>query len=307
MVATNKPIRPLPFYTYYVSVAALCGIGLLISIYLSVSHYLVHTDIGYHSFCALTKSINCDTVSQSNYSIFWNLPIAVWGIAGYGFYLILTLFAAFPSGGRRRGWGLCFAFGLLFGIASLVFASVSAFYIGSYCILCIATYAVNLLLIYVTWIIRRRFNTEKLHRDLIADLRLLCEKRRASIPAFGLFGIGFLLTQAFFPAYWQIPMPTAPIQAQSGLTADGHPWVGAEQPMLEIIEFADYQCFQCKKMHQYLRGLVSRYPNKIRLVHRSFPMDHDFNFIVPGPLPRRLWQVVAALHLSPQRLENSGR
>jgi protein-disulfide isomerase len=53
--------------------------------------------------------------------------------------------------------------------------------------------------------------------------------------------------------------------------------------MLEILVFADYQCFQCKKMHQYLRGLVSRYPEKIRLVHRSFPMDHDFNFIVPNP------------------------
>jgi protein-disulfide isomerase len=139
------------------------------------------------------------------------------------------------------------------------------------------------MLLYLTWIIRRRFNADKLSSDLNADLRFLWEKRRASLPAFGLFGVGFLLTKAFFPAYWQIPMPTAPIQAQSGLTADGHPWVGAEQPMLEIIEFADYQCFQCKKMHQYLRGLVSRYPDKIRLVHRSFPMDHEVNFIVQDP------------------------
>ena len=36
-------------------------------------------------------------------------------------------------------------------------------------------------------------------------------------------------------------------------------------------------------MHQYLRGLVARYPQKIRLVHRSFPMDHEVNFIVQDP------------------------
>jgi protein-disulfide isomerase/uncharacterized membrane protein len=283
MFEKNKSIRPLPFCTYYFGVVALNCIGLLISIYLSVSHYLVHSDIGYHSFCALTKSINCDTVSQSPYSIFWNLPVAVWGVVSYSFFLILTLFSAFPSGRRLRVWGLSFIVALLFSNASLVFAAVSAFYIGSYCILCIATYAVNLLLVYLTWIIRRRFNADKLFRDLNADLRFLWEKRRATLPAFGLFGVGFLLTLAFFPKYWQLPMPSAPMQAQSGLTEDGHPWIGAEQPMLEIVEFADYQCFQCKKMHQYLRGLVARHPDKIRLVHRSFPMDHEVNFIVNDP------------------------
>jgi protein-disulfide isomerase/uncharacterized membrane protein len=283
MIATTKPIHPLPFSAYCSAVLALCCIGFLISIYLSISHYRVHTDIGYHSFCALTKSINCDTVSQSHYSIFWNLPLAVWGVAGYAFYLILALFSALPSGEHRRVWTLCFTVALLFSIASLVFAAVSALHIGSYCILCIATYAVNLLLLYFAWIIRRRFNAEKLHWAFIADLRFLWEKRSGSLPAFGLIGVGVALTQAFFPAYWQLPMPTASSQVQVGLTEEGHPWIGAEHPMLEIIEFADYQCFQCKKMHQYLRGLVARYPEKIRLVHRSFPMDHEVNFIVKEP------------------------
>jgi protein-disulfide isomerase/uncharacterized membrane protein len=243
----------------------------------------VHTDIGYQSFCALTKAINCDTVSQSPHSIFWDLPIAVWGVAGYGFYLILTLFSAPSSREHRRVWTLCFLVALLFSGFSLVFAAASAFYIGSYCILCIATYAVNLLLVYSTWIIRRRFNAEKFQWAFIADLRFLWAKRSWSLPAFVLLGIGIALTQAFFPAYWQLPMPTTPPQAQSGVTAEGHPWIGAQQPLLEIVEFADYQCFQCKKMHQYLRQLVARYPEKIRLVHRSFPMDHEVNFIVQDP------------------------
>jgi protein-disulfide isomerase/uncharacterized membrane protein len=283
MIATREPIRPLPFYTYYSTVLALSCIGLLISIYLSISHYRVHTDIGYQSFCALTKSINCDTVSQSPDSVFWNLPIAVWGGAGYVFYLILTLFSGLPSGERRRVWTLCFAVAFLFGIFSLVFAAVSAINIGSYCILCIGTYAVNLLLVYFTWIIRRRFLAGNFRTAFFADVRFIWAKRQLSLPVFALFGIGLVLTHAMFPAYWQLPMIATPSHAEIGITAEGHPWVGATRPLLEIIEFADYQCFQCKKMHHYLRELVARYPEKIRLVHRSFPMDHEVNFIVQDP------------------------
>ena len=48
-------------------------------------------------------------------------------------------------------------------------------------------------------------------------------------------------------------------------------------------EFTDYLCFQCRKMHYYLRDLVARYPDKIRLVHRNYPMDHEFNPMVKEP------------------------
>jgi uncharacterized membrane protein/protein-disulfide isomerase len=268
---------------YYLSVLGLCSIGLLITIYLAVAHYRVHMDIGYQSFCALTKSINCDTVSQSPYSILLKLPVAVWGGAGYSLFLVLTVFAGLPSAESRRVWTLSFTIALLFSSASLIFAAISAIYIGSYCILCIATYAVNLLLVYFAWIIRRRFQVEKFKTALSTDLRYLWAKRRASLPAFGLLGIGFILTYAMFPAYWQTPMPETPENAKTGMTAEGHPWIGAEQPELEIVEFADYQCFQCMKMHHYLRELVARHPEKIRLVHRSYPMDHEVNFIVTEP------------------------
>ena len=41
--------------------------------------------------------------------------------------------------------------------------------------------------------------------------------------------------------------------------------------------------FSAKKCTTILRELVARYPEKIRLVHRSFPMDDEFNFIVQDP------------------------
>lgn len=275
--------RPLPYRVYWGVVFFLCLAGILISIYLAFSHYRTHTDLSYHSFCALSKAINCDTVSQSPYSIFATLPVAIWGVAGYSFFLALILFAALPSGEHRRIWTLCLAGALVFSLFSLIFAWISSFRIGSFCILCIATYGINFLLVYFTWIIRRRFRVEPLRSAFVQDLRYLWLQRRFSLPLFAAFGTGLLAVLLTFPAYWTISPLTAAASIKTGMTAEGQPWVGAENPVLEITEFSDYQCFQCRKMHYYLRMLVARHPDKIRLIHRNYPMDHEINPIVKEP------------------------
>ena len=286
VVSDSRPkrkVKPLPFGIYLGTVVALCLAGLLLSIYLAVSHHRVHTDMGFQSFCALSKSINCDTVSQSPYSILGPLPVAVWGVAGYGFFLLLLVFTAFPSAGRRRVWALCLATATIFSIGSTAFAAISSFLIGSYCILCIATYAINFLLVYFSWIIRRRFQVDPLRPAFIQDLQFLWLKRRFSMPILTAFTIGMLLTLLSFPPYWQIILPYASTSIRTGITDEGYPWIGAENPVLDIMEFTDYQCFQCRKMHYYLRELVARHPDKIRLTHCNFPMDHEFNPIVTEP------------------------
>jgi protein-disulfide isomerase/uncharacterized membrane protein len=289
MTATNGlksdalPVRSLPYRLYVLTVVGLGIAGILISAYLAFSHYRIHTDIGFQSFCALSKAINCDTVSQSPYSVLGSLPVAVWGIAGYVFFLILTIFSMPASGERQRVWSLCMATALVFSLASLAFAGVSTFFIGSYCILCIATYGINLLLVYFTWIIRRRFLAESFSIAVVKDLRFLASNRQTVAPVLITFGIGLIIGATMFPAYWNVRMPGASENVRTGITAEGHPWIGAEQPKLEIVEFTDYQCFQCKKMHHYLRELVERHRDKIRLIHRNYPMDHEFNPIVKDP------------------------
>ena len=86
-----KKIIPLPFHYYFLPMMAIAVCGLLASIYLSISHYRVYMDIGYKSFCAISKSINCDTVSQSPYSIFINVPVPIWGVLGYLSFILMML------------------------------------------------------------------------------------------------------------------------------------------------------------------------------------------------------------------------
>ena len=146
----------LPYYAYLWPVVFLLLVGLADSIYLAISHFRIYTDIDYKSFCAISKTINCDTVSQSPYAIMLNIPVAIWGIMGYAFILVLLLFAGNISTDRVRIWSIILWLMLVFSIFSVILALISSYFIRSYCILCILTYGVNLALLFYTWLIRHR-------------------------------------------------------------------------------------------------------------------------------------------------------
>ena len=280
---TADASRPLPYGIYITAALGLGLAGLIVSAYLAASHYWVYTDINHRSFCAISNAINCDTVSESPYSIWWKLPVPIWGVFGYAGLMLLLFFSSLPSAGQKRVWTMSFATALAYSLFSILLAAVSTFKIGSYCILCTVTYAINLLLLYLTWIVRRRFRAGPILPALIDDLRYLSQRGKVTLPLFLAMVTGILLTQRLIPAYWEFRPPASSAMLEQGLTPDGLPWIGAENPRVTIVEFADYQCFQCRKMHYYLRDLAARYPGKIRIVHRHYPMDHEFNFIVQEP------------------------
>lgn len=275
-------IKPYPFPRYFWPVVLLSLGGLADSIYLSISHYRVYTDIGYSSFCAISKSINCDTVSQSPFSIVLNVPVPIWGVLGYAVFALLLWVAWRERHQQKNGWALLQLIALFFSLYSIVLAFISTYYVHSYCIMCILSYGINLLLLFYAWLIRKRFKLPPLFRGIQQDLLFLW--KRPGIRLFGMVFLSFVVIGVIvFPSYW-LYNEKLPIEAlQTGVTEDGHPWIGAAAPELEITEYTDYLCFQCRKMHLYLRRIVARYPDRIRLVHRHFPMDHAINPLVKEP------------------------
>ena len=280
-------VKPLPYAVYFWTVAIIALIGLANAVYLAISHYRVYTDIGYESFCAISQAINCDTVSQSSYSIFIGIPVPVWGILGYTGFLLLLILSHTRRAAGVRLWSLLMGIALVFCLYSVVLAVISTYLIHSYCIMCIVSYAVNFGLLYFCWLISRRFKIGPMRRALVDDVRFLAAgPRKQTAMIFAPYVLFCLLVIIFFPVYWSFDPPVLTTRMQTGFTADGHPWVGAQDPEIVITEFADYQCFQCNKMHYYLRRLLIRYPNKVRIIHRHFPMDHTINPLVQKPLHR---------------------
>lgn len=276
----SKKTIPLPFSVYFRTVTFLAMAGFADSLYLAVSHYRVYTDISYSSICAISKAINCDTVSQSTYSIFLGVPVPVWGIIGYTFLLLLLAFARKKEAQSQRIWPLIFSLSLTYSIYSVILAIISVFYIHSYCIMCVLSFGINFLILYFSWLITKRFDTIRIFRGLKLDFIFLWKLRKRTLPVFSTalcFGVILFI---FLPSYWSFSSTLLSTDMPSGITEEGYPWIGAETPQIEIMEFADYQCFQCKKMHFFLRQLMAKYPTKIRLIHRHFPMDDKINPLV---------------------------
>jgi protein-disulfide isomerase len=181
-------------------------------------------------------------------------------------------------------WALIFWVSLIFTGYSVILALISTFIIDSYCIMCIVLHAVNLLLLFYAWIVRKRFSTAGLVKDTKEDILFLWKSRNRNLAALSLFIVAVIGIWVFYPVYWYFQPPPLSDQIPSGMTESGHPWIGAVSPTLEIMEFADYQCFQCKKMHFFLRQLIAKHTDKLRLIHRHYPMDHSVNPIVKEPL-----------------------
>ncbi|WP_339137793.1 MAG: vitamin K epoxide reductase family protein [Candidatus Electrothrix sp. GW3-4] len=270
---------PLPYRVYTVPILILAAIGIAASAYLALSHYRNYTDIGYSSFCAISKSINCDTVSQSPWSILLGLPVALWGVLGYTLFFLLSLPAQVNTEERRGLWDLLFLIALLFSLIDLFFGYITAVKIQSYCIVCLFTYVVSFALLFQTWIIRRRFNKHSLFSGIRKGLEFLL-RQKITLTLLMLLVLTFGTLKIFIPTYWEYQYPQLAQNIAKGVTEEGHPWIGAENPKLTIKEFTDYQCFQCSKVHFFLRLLVDKYPDKIRLVHYHYPMDEKFNTVL---------------------------
>jgi protein-disulfide isomerase len=169
--------------------------------------------------------------------------------------------------------------------------------------MCIVLHAVNLLLLFYAWIVRKRFSTAVLVRDTKEDIRFLWKNRTRNMAALSLFIVAVIGIWIFYPVYWHFQAPSLSDQIPSGMTESGHPYIGAESPALEIMEFADYQCFQCKKMHFFLRQLVTEHADKLRLIHRHYPMDHTINPIVKEPFHEGSG-IMALIAISAMRMNN---
>jgi len=255
---TARPIQPLAYAYYFWPVVGLILAGLVDSLYLAVSHHRVYTDIGYKSFCAISRAINCDTVSQSHHSIFLGLPVPVWGIIGYTLLLLFLLPAVRKETEKKQIWSLVFWLSLAFSAYSVVLALISSYLIGSYCIMCIVSYGVNLALLFYAWIIRRRFSTAGLLADTREDIRFLWKHRVKTSLVAAIFFAAVGTTWIVFPVYWHYQPPPVAANIPRGITDAGHPWIGAQNPVLEII----------------------------RITHHNYPMDHRFNPIVKVPFHR---------------------
>jgi uncharacterized membrane protein/predicted DsbA family dithiol-disulfide isomerase len=254
-------------------VIGLSVLGLAASIELTRIHYLAHTDPEFHSVCAVSDGVNCETVALSPYSVFAGLPVSIWGILGYSMIGVLAATHLGKSRSHPR-WPLGILTMLVAGsvAVSAVLASISALHIDSLCIFCSATYAINLSMLGLVFAALRSSST-KLRRALVDDAHVLA--KRPAMPAVGLVSVWIVVACAEITVtpYWETPGWNELIALPHGVDENGLHWIGSEHPTATIVEFSDYECSHCRRAHQRVRQLVVEHPSELRLIHRHLPLD----------------------------------
>lgn len=269
------------------SIGILSIVGMVVAGELIRIHIMVHTDPSYHSFCALSETVNCDTVAESPYAVFWFLPVAIWGILGYIAIGILSLWGLKT---RRQGKTSWPSFILLMlttfsVIVDIILGYISHKLIRSFCVFCISSYAISFLQFIIS-IANLKAYSVTVMQSLIEDF-IYVKNNLMKIVTAGIIGVICLgLLYMFYPRYWIHEMESSGEEIKHkisrGITEDGLPWIGAKNPMLTIIEFSDYQCPHCRRAHSRIRELIKQNPQKLRMVHRHYPLDNQCNPILQG-------------------------
>lgn len=58
---------------------------------------------------------------------------------------------------------------------------------------------------------------------------------------------------------------------------------GVENAPIVIEDFADFRCPHCYAAHSMLQALALRWPGRVKIVHRNFPLDAGCNALVSRP------------------------
>ena len=66
------------------------------------------------------------------------------------------------------------------------------------------------------------------------------------------------------------PFPDVP---RVKVATDDDPFVGAENPEITIVQFAEYQCPYCGMVNQEIDKVMAAYPNKVKMIFRDFPLS----------------------------------
>ncbi|MCP4603585.1 MAG: thioredoxin domain-containing protein [Proteobacteria bacterium] len=243
-------------------------VGICLSAWLTYLHIRVHIDPTYVSVCALGERVNCETVAASSYSVFFGLPVSIWGLIAYLAAAILAIYEykRVKHPGVSGSLAVLSVFMVVF---SMILAIISTFVIGAVCLFCTATYVVNFAIAAVAVTAARKCGG--VFVCLSAEFAIF---RKNPWPAiYSALGLAIILVAGplgAFPRYWELASWRDGPMLPHGFDEEGYPWLGALNPKIVIHEYFDYECPHCRAGHRKLRRLLSSHSDEVRIVRHDF-------------------------------------
>ena len=284
-----------------VILAALFGAAL--SIASTTQHFRIQKEgLEKASFCAISKTINCDIVNASSYSEFLGVPIAWWGLIYYLIIGGMAMLVLFSKKDHRATASVAWFMSLGGILYSLFLGYVSFMILGVLCIECMGMYLANILItvfLFVSLGIRFggivKFIMDYLKAMIGKKSNLgFAPKVLKHVVIVGIvFGLGWI-TIAQIQAKDGGGRKTGNVDelvnayySQSLHSIDINPkWAvwGNPNAKVTIVEFSEYQCPFCRISAFNVKPYLQEFKNDIRYYFVNYPLDNACNDNLKRPM-----------------------
>jgi protein-disulfide isomerase/uncharacterized membrane protein len=272
--STHKPSVPI----YLLNLIGIIGFGF--SIQMTRLFYDIRSGAaGFRSFCNISATMNCDSVALSRYAeLFLGIPLSSFAGGWFLAFFLVSLFAHIRSW-RRESVRALFALSL-FGVGiSLFYMLIMALELKTFCLLCLG---IDVLTIGSLFILYFGLKPEKFstHKPDLSQLKTLLAITVGSVIVSVVFLRGMASesipdSDARLYASTILNSPAVPIRLTEDL-----PSIGPATAPITIVEFSDFQCPYCRMGALTINALKNRYPDKVQIVFKNFPLNQSCNSAV---------------------------
>lgn len=270
-------------------------IGLLLTIKLAFIYYDANFNpYALPSFCSINSFVDCDGVAQTIHSQFLGIPLAYWGMFLYLFIIFLTLvdnlkqikFLTFLKV-FKNPLAYISALGFIAFAISIILASVSIFEIKKVCVLCFATYFLDLAIALVAIDSKQGIfvNFKTSYCDFLDAMKI--KKYLITFFALALTACCILV----FTTYSYIFTPQVQrynefkqyqkMQSDNPFKVNGN-ILGDKNPKFIVYIYTDYECPICRT-YNVITHRAAQELGGFKIVHKNLPLDMKCNKNVLTP------------------------
>jgi protein-disulfide isomerase/uncharacterized membrane protein len=273
--------------TLFKALTAVFALAAAVSAYLVYDHYLILNGEDFKSICSVNSYFDCDAVNASQYAVFLGVPVATWGLGYYLGAAVVSVTAAASAYAVREAALLLIPGAAVSLLASVVLFLLSVTRIKAVCLFCSGLYILNiisaglLLAVSKAWI-----------KKFIPEFR---KADRSRLTLFAFLIAATITFTAFSTSQMQrrFPFDAAAFEARftaapmASIDTAGAPKMGAENPVIKLVEFSDFECPFCGRQARELKRILRNYQDTVQLTFFNYPLDNSCNPDMQGrPLHR---------------------
>ena len=269
-----------------IAITILSLIGLALSIELCIVFYNANFAVNAApSICAINDAFDCDSVAKTQYSQFLGVPLSLWGVCLYLFFLFMTYvdkiqnvkFLGFLKVFKNPA-SYIFVIGIFSFIISMILGCISILKINSVCIFCFMTYFVNLLigLTAKEWGSGPLFEIKNSINDFVEAIK---------VPRYAFWFSMVVLLAASILTYTSVSNVLSPQMIKKQLWSksfnnyskytDGNV-MGPKDAQLVIHEYIDFNCQACFMANLYMHRIIAEFDN-VKVVQHVLPLEKSCN------------------------------